>query len=127
MSTDLSAPVEASRGDLVLRLIAANEELQWAVRLAGETPAGYADLSARATDRLPSSYEYLRHLKPMAPGETSLQVLRRFTSLYADELATVRAVRNAVVHAQDVGLETLAGAVRIAELVLKLLRQNAPT
>lgn len=64
--------------------------------------------------------------EPPRKGESWQQVLRRWSSLFADELETVQAARNTVAHALAIHEEDLRAAVHVAGRLLLYARLESP-
>lgn len=109
--------VTRSRAEAVVELLQISEELAWASRIA----------RSRQPDlQVPEQVSYLLSMNPAQPGERSIDVLRRFVNLFADEIALVQGARNQVVHSLDPEADfPVEDAVAVGERLRAILRNSA--
>lgn len=63
----------------------------------------------------------LPHLSSPLPEESQLRIVRRWVSIFREEIETVRLVRDAVAHAKPIPDESLREAVTVADYLLDTL------
>lgn len=76
----------------------------------------------------PSSHgplAWLKRLRSPLPEETPQEVAKRWSTLFADELTTVRLVRNSIVHNRPISHEDAETALEIADYVLSVIKPTS--
>jgi hypothetical protein len=92
------------------------EELSWAAKVAGT--------AAHQTLPVPTRYSYLQKLE--SPGERSIDALRRFVGMFADEIATVHKAHVALTAPgwpEAMHASTLSSAVEVGRRLVGLVRR----
>jgi hypothetical protein len=69
--------------------------------------------------------DWAQQARSELPDESPTEVLSRWASLFADELAIVRAARNSVAHSIDISDQALRSAVHLAGKLLLYARISA--
>lgn len=105
---------DLARAMLTVELINVAEELAEAVEFA----------SSRPSWRSKALFVRASYLNNIADQEV-IDRLRRFSVVYADELAVVRAARNQVVHARTLDTGLLEDAVQVGRYLVASLRRAA--
>jgi hypothetical protein len=69
--------------------------------------------------------DWARQARSASPDESAVEVLDRWASVFAAELAVVRAARNSVAHSIDISEQGLRSAVHLAGKLLLYARLSA--